>query len=68
MNVHCQNTELESKATNLSGILLREPVPEPVVVLDVLVPVLELIEGRLEDFDGQLLGNIQRNLGIVRTF
>jgi hypothetical protein len=52
----------------LSWILFGEPVSEPVVVPDVLVSVLELVEGRFEDLDGNLFGDVQRNFSIVGSF
>ena len=52
----------------LSGILFGEPVSEPEVVPDVLVSVLELVESRFEDLDGNLFGDVQRNFSIVGSF
>lgn len=42
---------------HFAWVLLPEPVFEAVVILDVAIPVLELIESRLEDFDGTLWGD-----------
>ena len=39
---------------HLAGVHLAEAVLEAVVVLDVAVPVPELVEGGLEDFEGTL--------------
>ena len=39
---------------HLAWVLLPESIFEAVVILDVAISVLELIESRLEDFDGTL--------------
>lgn len=39
---------------HLAWVLLPKPIFEAVVILDVAISVLELIESRLEDFDGTL--------------
>ncbi len=53
---------LRPHVDDLPRILLAEPLLEPVVVPDILLARLELVEGRLEDLDRALLGNIHRCL------
>jgi hypothetical protein len=53
---------LRPHVNDLPRILLAEPLLEPVVVPDILLARLKLVEGRLEDLDRALLGNIQRCL------
>lgn len=48
---------LGPQSNNLAWVLLSKSVLETVVILDVPVPVLELIECRLEDLDGTLWGD-----------